>query len=73
MEREVDRFIAKTDKGKEYTIIEYQQYKNTGTFDKPNDLTATTTRFATSTGLLVTRIDSKTFQIVVTNETVRKV
>ena len=73
MEREINRFQAKTDKGKEYTIIEYQQYENTGTFDKPNDITATTTRFLTSDGEIVSQIDSETFQIFNTDGVVRKV
>ena len=74
MEKEINRFKAKSDKGKGYIIIEYQQYENTGTFDKPNDITATTTRFLTSDGEIVNKIpNTETFQILLTNEIVRKV
>jgi len=72
-ETETCRFLAKTDSGKEYTIVEYQEYVTSGSFDNPQSETATLKSFSTSTGLLVNRIDSKTFQIVETNEIVRKV
>ena len=73
MEKEINRFKAKSGKGKEYIIIQYQKYENTGTFDKPNDITATTTRFLTSNGEIVSQIDSETFQIFNTDGVVRKV
>ena len=50
MEREVDRFPAKTDNGKEYIIVQYQEYVSNGSFDNPQSETATLTRFLTEVG-----------------------
>jgi hypothetical protein len=72
MSREVERFIAKTDKGKEYTIIHYQEYLTANDFDGEDEIEGLE-GYTTSEGLFVNRIDSKTFQIVETNEVVRKV
>ena len=72
-EIEIDRFPVKTDNGKQYIIVQYQEYIPNGSFDNPQSETAALKSFFTSTGLLVNRIDSETFQIVETNEIVRKV
>jgi hypothetical protein len=34
--REIGRFFAKTDSGKEYEIIQYQDYIDASTMDNPN-------------------------------------
>ena len=73
MEREVDRFPVKTDNGKEYIIVQYQEYVSNGSFDNPQSETATLTRFLTSGGEIVNQIDSKTFQIFNPDIIVRKV
>ena len=73
MEREIDRFPVKTDNGKEYIIVKYQEYRPSGGYDNPQSETATQNRFSTTTGLHVKNIDSETSQIVETNEFVRKI
>jgi len=69
---EIERFTAKTDEGKEYVIVLYQEYLHTEDFRGSQDIEGQR-QYLTSTGELVNRIDSKTFQIVKTNEIVRKV
>lgn len=72
MVREVERFLAKTDKGKEYIIVHYQEYLSTDDFAGHEEIEGQE-GYVTSEGLVVNRIDSETFQIVETNEVVRKV
>ena len=67
-EIEVDRFPVKTDNGKEYIIVQYQTYVSDGTFDNPQSEIATVTSFLTLNGDIVNQIDSKTFQIIDTNQ-----
>jgi len=75
MKREVEtnRFLVKTDTGKEYALVEYQEYILAASFDDPHAEMEGMKSLSTSTGLHVTHIDSKTFKIVETNEFVRKV
>ncbi|NQT05426.1 MAG: hypothetical protein HQ577_05390 [Dehalococcoidia bacterium] len=70
---EIDRFIAKTDTGKEYTILVYQEFIPAGSFDNPQAEIEGLKSLSTSTGLHVNYIDSKTFKVVETNEIIRKV
>jgi hypothetical protein len=72
IEVEVKRFLAKSDDGKYYTIIEYQSYTSTATLENPHGEIAGFKRLVTSTGLQVNFIDAETFKIVETNETLRK-
>ena len=72
-EIEIGRFQARSDSGKQYTIIEYQQYISAAGFDDPHAQVAGLKRFCTSTRRAVTYIDSKTFKINKTNEIVRKI
>lgn len=72
-EIETDRFLVKTDTGKEYTIVQYQEYISAASFDDPQAEVEGLKRLSTSTGLDVNYIDSKTFKVVETNEVVRKV
>lgn len=72
-EREIGRFFAKTDNGKEYQIVEYQKYIDASTMDSPNEEIPGIKRMQTTDGLHVNYIDSETFKIVETNEIVRKV
>ncbi len=70
--KEIGRFKAKNDSGREYTIIEYQEYA-----DEPNSSYKNSRRPAgktllTSTGFHVKTIDFGTFQIVETKDTVRR-
>lgn len=76
MKREIEtgRFLAKTDTGKEYIIVQYQEYIDaTHLTSSRREEIAGLKRLATSTGLDVTYIDPKTFKIVSTGEIVRKV
>ena len=66
------RFIARSDSGKEYIIVKYQEYIYFDCCSKPQELEGLFS-YRTSNGDLVNCIDSETFQIVETNEIVRKV
>lgn len=72
-EEEIDRFRVKTDSGKEYIIIAYQQYISTASYDDPNVEVAGKKRLMTLNGFHVNFIYPKTFKIVETNEIVQKV
>jgi hypothetical protein len=71
-EVEIDRFRVKTDAGKEYIVVQYQEYTLAPSFDNPDE-TPGRKRIATSNGLLVYQIGRETFKIIQTNEIVRKV
>jgi hypothetical protein len=69
-EVEIDRFKARSDDGKEYTIIQYQDYIQ----DRNSDAeTPGLKRLTTSEDLHVHIIDEKTFKIFETGEIVRKI
>ncbi len=69
-EIEIDRFTVKNDEGKEYTIIEYQEYIQ----DRKTDAeTEGLKRWTTTEELHIHYIDPKTFKIFETGEIVRKV
>jgi hypothetical protein len=72
--KEIDRFPVKTRGGKEYTIIQYQDYKiiHTGGNAPPTEI-AGSMSFLTTGGLRVNQTDTKTFKIVPTDETVWKI
>jgi hypothetical protein len=72
MEVEIDRFLGKSDSGKEYIVVRYQEYISVPSVDNPGE-TAGKERLATSTGLLIHQVGRETFKIVRTNEIVRKV
>lgn len=69
---EIDRFVAKTNEGKEYIIVLYQDYIHTEDFQGSEDVEGQS-QYLTPTGGLVNQLDSETFQILDTNEIVRKV
>jgi hypothetical protein len=69
-EVELDRFKAKTDAGKEYTIIEYQEYIQ----DRNSDAeTPGLKRWTTDEDLHIHFIDPNTFKIFETGEIVKKI
>ena len=70
---EINRFSAKTEKGKTHTIVEYQDVYPDESFDKPLYKAAGSISYQTSTGLPVNKIDSENFQILQTQEFVKKV
>ena len=71
--KEIGRFIAKTDTGKEYEIIQFQEYIDVSSHDDPNAEVPGHKFLRTAEGLNINLIDSQTFKIVETNEIVKKV
>ena len=68
--KEIERFKAKTNSGREYTIIEYQEYvdePNSGYAKRPLGKT-----LLTSNGFHVKALDSSTYQIIETKDVVRR-
>jgi hypothetical protein len=70
--REVSRFQAKTDNGKTYTIIEYQEYTEVKTFDGQNEALPGLRELVTTDGLHV-NYAAGVFRLVTTNEILHKV
>jgi hypothetical protein len=71
-EVEVERFLAKTYSGKQYTIVQYQEYYIPDDFVGRDEVKGQII-YLTSDKLIVNKIDAKTFQIAETNEVVMKV
>ena len=71
--KEISQFKVINESGKEYIIIQYQEYVNAGSGDHPNDEIPGRKLFLTYDGALVNYVDSKTFEIFATKEIVRKV
>lgn len=71
--REIGRFFARTDSGKEYEVIQYQKYIDVSTGDSPGEEMPGLKSMETTDSLHVNYIDSETFKIVETNEISRKV
>lgn len=74
MIREINRFIASSDNGTQHTIVLYQHFRTWTPLSGDPQQIATTREYRTSTGLAVNVIDDNAglFQIVQTDETVRK-
>ena len=70
---EIDRFETKSESGKEYLIIQYQEYLNPVSEDQSNDEILGRKFFLTYHGALVYHIKPKTFEIFATKEIVQKV
>ena len=70
---EINRFDAKSQSGKLYTIIEYKEQVSATGFSNPNNIHKGLKSWVTSEEQLVNQIDSETYQILGTNEIVRKV
>jgi len=70
-EVEIDRFVVKSDCGNLYTVVEFQQYISVATLKNPNGESPSLKRWETTTGFKVNKIDSVTFEIIGTNETIR--
>jgi hypothetical protein len=72
-EIEIDRFIAKTDFGRPYIIIVYQEYIPAGTYDNPYGTAEGRRRYTTSTGLHVYSVaGGMYYKVVETDELLRK-
>ncbi len=73
-EIEIDRFIAKTDLGRQYLIIIYQEYLPAGTYENPQGKVEGKRRLITSNGLHVVSINNGIYyKILETDELVRKI
>ncbi len=69
---EIDRFTAVDEDGNEFTIICLQTVRESKTLDGKISRTRGLKEYITSFGVPVNAIDSKTFQIVTTNQIIRK-
>ena len=74
-EREVDRFAVKADDGERFILVEYQATTRTLKLDGSTPIAQgkSPTLLRLSDGREVNFIDSETFQIVDTNQIIRKV
>ena len=73
-EIEVDRFMAKTDLGKQYLIMVYQEYLPAGTYTNPRGETEGKRRLVTSNGLnVIYNANGMYYKVLETDELVRRV
>lgn len=70
---EIGRFRAKSDSGKEYTIVEFQDFLSARTHDNPYGEVAGLKELRTTTGLFVNFINDNTFKIVTTGEILHRI
>jgi hypothetical protein len=73
MKKEIDRYRCIGDSGREYTVIEYQHIIRTQLKSGPPQDVPTTKEWFLSDGRDVNFIDDNTFQIVLTDEFIRKI
>lgn len=71
-EKERSRCQAESDNGNTYTVIEFQEYREFRSLNGPDQIVPSLRRYALSDGRPVNQIDSETFQIVETDEIIRK-
>lgn len=72
-EIEIDRFQVRSEEGKEYTIIKYQEYIMDRKSSDPTAEIEGFKRLATEEGLHIHTIDSDTFKIFETGEIVKRI
>lgn len=73
MEKEIRRFIAETDDGEKFTIIEYQNFTTHRPINGPSQTIPGLKRLTLLDGSHVNMIDEETFQIVQTDQIIRKI
>lgn len=73
MRKEINRYRCIGDAGREYTVIEYQNFTRHQTLNNPPQDIPGSKGCALSDGRDVNWIDENTFQIVQTDEFVRKI
>lgn len=73
MRKEIGRYYCMGDSGHEYIVIEYQNYRRWQPLSGPAQDVPTTKEMFLSDGRDVNFIDENTFQIVLTDEIVRKI
>ena len=70
---EIDEFKVRSEAGKEYIIIQYQEYMKAGEGGNQKEEILGRKIFLTYNGALVNHIDTDTFEIFATKEIVRRV
>ena len=73
MRKEIGRYRCIGGSGRQYTVVEYQNFRRYQTLNEPPQDFPTTKECFLSDGRDVNWIDDKTFQIVLTDEFVRKI
>lgn len=73
MREEIARHECEDDDGSRYTVIEYQNYTRSRPISGPAQNIPTTKELFLSDGRAVTWIDDDTFEIVATDEIIRKI
>lgn len=74
MERQIDRFDAKTDDGRVFSVVVYQEFIDaTSIGDKARKWIPGMKRITLSDGSPVNYIDANTFKVFGTDEIIRKV
>ena len=73
MKKEISRYTCVGDSGREYTVVEYQNFRVFRPLNGPSQEVPTTKELFLSDGRDVNWIDDNKFQIVITDEIVRKV
>lgn len=72
-ETEIDRFQARSDKGRIYTVIKYQTMITFKPVSGPSSKAKGGYDYALQNGDPVSEIDSSTFKVLLTDEIIRKV
>ena len=70
---EIDEFKVRSDEGKEYIIIQYQEFMKPGDEDRQDEEILGRKIYLTYNGALVNYIEPNTFEIFATKEIVRRV
>lgn len=74
MERQIDCFDAKTNDGRRYSVVVYQEFVDaTAMGDQTRKWLPGLKRAELSDGSSLNRIDNDTFKIVATDEIIRKI
>ena len=71
--KEIGRYQCIDDSGRQYTVVEFQYFRREQTINNPPQDVPTTKKCFLSNGRDVTWIDDNTFQIVRTQEFIRKI
>ena len=72
MRREINRYECEGESGKRYTVVEYQNYRQYHPMSGPPQEVPTTKDMYLVDGRDVNAIDDNTFQIVITDEILRR-
>lgn len=70
---ETDSFIAKSDDGSEYTVMQFTELVKTPTASNPDSESPGPVTWMTTKGSFLKQIDPETFQVAVSNKVIRKI